>query len=51
MSIIRKVALSAASVVVGITGMMLTVSPSISVADCGWETPVPCAAADTAGRH
>lgn len=41
MSIIRKVALSAASLVIGMTGMMLTVSPSNSVADNPWETPVP----------
>lgn len=42
MSIIRKLAVSAAGLIVGITGMVLTVGPANSVAECGWGTPTPC---------
>ncbi len=42
MSIIRKIAVSAASLIVGITGIVLTVGPANSVADCNWDNPVPC---------
>ncbi|WP_291414275.1 hypothetical protein [Actinophytocola sp.] len=42
MSIIRKIAAFAASLIVGIVGTVLTVGPSTTVADCGWQDPVPC---------
>jgi hypothetical protein len=43
MSIIRKLAVSAASLIVGIVGItVLTAGPANSVADCSWGAPVPC---------
>ncbi|MGH3879870.1 MAG: hypothetical protein ACRDSK_22825 [Actinophytocola sp.] len=42
MSIIRKLAVSTASLIIGITGIVLGVGTSNSVADCGWDSPIPC---------
>jgi hypothetical protein len=51
MSIIRKLAVSAASLIVGITGIVLTVAPANSVADCTWGVPVPCKTSTIAQQY
>lgn len=51
MSIIRKLAVSTASLIIGITGMVLAVGPANSVADCHWGTPIPCSPSMTDGHY